>query len=51
MYTFNQKRRSFDNKHYIADKTKINKTIGVKKYMDINKALKKHTTHISNIFS
>lgn len=41
IYSFNQKRRSFDNKHYIADKSKLNKTIGSIKYMDINKALKK----------
>ena len=41
IYSFNQKRRAFDNKYYIADKSKLNKTIGFKKYMDINKALKK----------
>lgn len=41
LFSFNQKRRSFDNKYYIADKSKINKTIGFIKYMNINKALKK----------
>jgi len=41
VYSFNQKRRSFDTKHYIADKSKLNKAIGSMKYMDINKSLKK----------
>ena len=41
IYSFNKKMRSFDNEYYIADKSKINKTIGLKKYTNINKALKK----------
>tara|TARA_B100000787_G_scaffold169772_1_gene162194 strand:- start:1554 stop:2447 length:894 start_codon:yes stop_codon:yes gene_type:complete len=41
IYTFTKKRRSFDNKNYIADKSKLNRTIGCIKYTDINVALKK----------
>ena len=40
-YNFTQKRRTFDNQYYIADKSKLNKTIGSIKYEDINVALKK----------
>ena len=41
LYSFTQKSRSFDIKNYIADKSKLNKTIGFKKCTDLNKALRK----------
>lgn len=41
VYTYTKKRRSFDTKNFIANNTKIAKTIGKFKYTDINIALKK----------
>jgi len=40
-YIYTKKRRSFDTKNFIANNTKILKTIGKFKYTDINVALKK----------
>lgn len=41
VYTYTKKRRSFDTKNFIANNSKIIKTIGKFKYTEINKALKK----------
>ena len=40
-YEFTNKRRSFDTKNFISDKSKINKTIGSIKNINFNLALKK----------
>jgi len=40
-YAYTKKRRSFDTKNFIANNSKITKTIGKLKYTDINIALKK----------
>ena len=40
-YKYTKKRRSFDTKNFIANNSKITKTIGKLKYTDINIALKK----------
>ena len=41
IYTYTKKRRSFDTKNFIANNSKIVKTIGKFKYTEINTALKK----------
>ena len=41
VYSYTKKRRSFDTKNFIANNSKIIKTIGKFKYTDINTALKK----------
>ena len=40
-FSFTKKRRSFDTKNFIADKTKLIKTIGSLKITNIDLALKK----------
>ena len=40
VYTYTKKRRSFDTKNFIANNSKIVKTIGKFKYTEINTDLK-----------